>query len=71
MGIVLVSLLSKKALILPAPFFATKDLKLMVQPAEHVRQITSGMEPLVNVKVSCSSEKNLRKHSYSVIFSFF
>ena len=34
-------------------FFARRDLKIMVQLAGRVRLITSGMEPLLNLKVSC------------------
>lgn len=34
-------------------FFARRDLKIMVQLAGRARLITSEMEPLLNVKVSC------------------
>ena len=52
MGIAAAVFLSTKLPTPPALLFAKKDLKLMVQPAEHVWLITNGMGLLPNVKVS-------------------
>lgn len=52
MGTAVASLLSTRLPTLLALSFATKDSKLMVRLAEHVKLIINGMALPINVKVS-------------------
>ena len=58
MGTAVASLLSTRLPTLLAPSFATKDSKLMVRPAEHVKLIITGMARPIYVKVSSQKFAN-------------